>query len=76
MHLSLNFAYLFVENRLYLALDLADKILDRRTFLSMFSTEFSLRVGVFTDLLTLVKSGLHFVLENSVKHPKTFKVNS
>lgn len=42
----------------------------------MFSTEFSLRVGVFTDLLTLVKSGLHFVLENSVKHPKTFKVNS
>lgn len=42
----------------------------------MFSTELSLKVGVFTEFLTLVKSGLHFVLKNNVKHPKIFKVNS
>lgn len=42
----------------------------------MFSTEFSLKVGVFTEFLNLVKSGLRFVLKNGVKHRKIFKVNS
>lgn len=45
-------------------------------FFSMFSTEFSLKVGVFTEFLNLIKSGLHFVLKNGVKHRKIFKVNS
>lgn len=38
----------------------------------MCSPEFSHKVGVVTELLTLVKSGVDFVLKHDVKHPKIF----
>jgi len=41
----------------------------------MCSTEFSHKIGVVTELLTLVKSGVEFVFKHAVKHPKIFKVN-